>query len=113
METTDALDALVQSALKLPQAREAIADATSYLITLLEKNSFNSKRATEVYVIAIDNAVWLSIKKLTMRDSLYRDYKTSGLGKAYGQALTDTFTKDGAIPDQRPARQNFRWLLGS
>ena len=105
---------MVDSALAAPRGREIVADATSHLWDLAGTNRFNSERAKEVFTIAIDNAVWAYLKNMPIRSFMYRDYKASGLGPQHALRLTNEFTRNGAlIPDQRPVRKHFRWLIGA
>lgn len=113
-KTASYLNEMLLSAIKAPDGHLAIANATSHLWDLAETNRFNSERAKEVFAIAIDNAMWSYLKSTPCGSLMYRDYKASCLGPQHALRLTNEFTRNGAlIPDQRPVRKRFRWLLGA
>src|SRR5208337_1206609 len=108
-QTLSVFDEMLRSSLETPHGREAIADARIYLWDLVETNRFNSERAKEVFTIAIDKLMWSCLKGTPISVQMYQDYKASCLGSKYAVQLTNRFTRDGLIKDQRPVRKHFRW----
>jgi hypothetical protein len=109
----DALFEMVESALGSSRGRAAVENTTIYLRNQLNINGFNSVRATEVYSMTIDNVMWTFLKDNPSRRIIYSYYRSSRINQEFGKQLTDIFTGNGSIRDQRPVRARFRWLLGS
>jgi hypothetical protein len=88
---------LIDHALSLLEGKKQLVDAESYLISALEKNRFRTERAIEVFKIAIDNAVWASMKEAPNRRSLYREYKLSDSGIIRARELTERLKTEMGI----------------
>ena len=105
MTDEEAFRMLIESALRGNQRAEQAAE---FLRQQLTAGQFNTERAVEVYKIAVDNAVWDSIRSLPARSAMYRDYWKSGLGKAYALKLAQEFKEHNSAKDQRPTRKFLR-----
>ncbi|MDE2611441.1 MAG: hypothetical protein KGL61_17845 [Burkholderiales bacterium] len=113
MTDEEALTTLIDSALKTIEGNQGIKRAAESLHQQCASGRFNTERATEVFKIAVDNAVWEMIKDLPVRSSMYRDYRKSGLGVVYARQLTEEFKDHSGARDQRPPRRFLRFLLGA
>jgi hypothetical protein len=112
-ETKEALTLLVEQALKSPEGRERVANTRSFLFDQLEHAKFNTRRAGELYAIAIDNSVWEFLGGNPARRNVYSDYKHSRLGSDFTSCLVEVFVTETGAVDQRPARRFLHWLLGA
>jgi len=54
----EAFSRMVTDALQEPEGRIQIENGKSLLLNALEKRSFNSERAEELFRMAIDRAIW-------------------------------------------------------
>ena len=104
---------LIAAALQSARGREEVAAAGRRLQDLVARRRFNLARATRVYAVAVDKAVWASLKDMPSRRQLYRSYKASGLCQLCGRQLSDAFMSETGAKDQRPRRWLLRGLLGS
>jgi hypothetical protein len=112
----EAVTTVIKHAVAAPPGRLRLANAEEFLIGELERNRFNTERAIEVYMIAIDNSVWAWVKDLGKLT--YREYRRAGLGRKYAIELTDRFKAQiggpfGPLKDQRSPRKFLRFLLGA
>jgi len=110
---TEALNTVVEHALASLEGVDQIDQAWNYLMSQLECSRFNSKRALEVYSIAVNNAVWAYVNKMVAGRMIYRDYKASGIGVTYSRQLTERFISQTGAKDQRPPRRWLRLFLGA
>jgi hypothetical protein len=66
---------------------------------LIARRRFNSARAVKVFAVAVDKAVWASLKGTRSRQ-LYRSYKASGLRETCGQQLAEAFKSETGAKEQ-------------
>ncbi len=104
---------IVKIALESENGRFRLAEAEELLIDGLERGSFNSERAVELFSFAINNAVWEHVKNLPRHRKTYQDYKISGEGSDVSYQLAHEFIERTGAENQRPARQWLRFLLGA
>jgi hypothetical protein len=103
--TREAFVQMVQVALQEPDGALLIERAKSFLFDELDKQRFNSSRATEVFRIAIEKAIWKkfgSVGALTTRS-----IKGTGVVEEFAAKETESFLRSTGAGDQRPARQGF------
>jgi hypothetical protein len=91
---------LIAAALRSAQGREEVAAAERRLQDLVTRGRFNSVRAMKIYAVAVDKAVWASLKDLPSRRHLYRSYQASGLREMCGRQLLDAFKSETGEKEQ-------------
>jgi hypothetical protein len=93
---------VIVAALRGTRGREEIAAAERRLNDLIARERFNSARAVDIYAVAVDRAVWASLKGTRERLPLYRSYKASGLRETCGRQLTEAFKSKTGAKEQPP-----------
>ena len=93
---------LIAAALQSARGREELVAAERRLGELIARGRFNSARAVKVFAIAVDKAVWASLKGMRSRLQLYRSYKASGLRETCGRQLTEAFQSETGVKEQPP-----------
>jgi hypothetical protein len=90
---------LVAAALQSARGREEIKRAERRLLELIVRGRFRSARAMEMYSVAVDNAVWASMKDTHSR-ALYTSYKASKLRELCARQLVDRFQQETGAHDR-------------
>ena len=115
MDNEEAIAILIRHAVDTPEGRLRLATAEEFLIGKLERHRFNTERAIEIFMFAIDDSVCAWVKKMNLGRLVYRAYSQSGLKKQYAVDLTEKFKAkfNPPIQDQRSPRRFLRFLLGA
>lgn len=90
-----------------------ITAAQSFLRGEFMAGRFNTRRAEGVLSIAIDNAVWESLKNVPTQRLIYAEYKASRQRHETAARLVSEFKTNAGAEDQRHPRRFLRGLLGS
>jgi hypothetical protein len=98
---------LVAAALQSARGGEEIAATERRLEHLIARGRFNSARAVRIYAVAIDKAVWASLKEPSSKLLLYRSYKATGLREMCGRQLLDTFKCKTGVKEQPAGVVNY------
>jgi hypothetical protein len=93
---------LVAAALQSARGREEVAAAEHRLEHLIARGRFNTARAVKVYAVAVDKAVWASLKEPRSKLRVYRSYRVSGLREMCGRQLVDAFKSETGAEEQPP-----------
>jgi hypothetical protein len=109
--TREALTRVVTEALQEPEGQIQIENVKRMLYSALEKNSFNSERAEELFRMAIDRAIW---KKLgSVGAATTRGIRGEGIVEGFAKAFVGEFKQNTGASDQRQARRGlFAKIIG-
>lgn len=102
-QAREAFTRMVSDVLADWESKILIERVTSLLLNALQRGSFNTVRARELYQMAIEKSVWRKHKSTgAVTTRAIRDY---GIIESFAERYTEEFKAATGATDQRPARR--------